>query len=314
MQANGPVVSMRTAFIERLYELAVADPRVTLVVGDLGFGVVTRFKNELPRQFINAGIAEQNMTGMATGLALTGRVVFTYSIANFPILRCLEQLRNDVCYHNADVKVVAVGGGLAYGALGVSHHATEDLAIARAIPNLTVLAPNDAVETAAATELLTTTPGPAYMRIDRAGEQLDVVDSAPIAIGRARLARAGTDLAILATGGLLGVALEAASRLADQGLSAMVLSIHTIKPLDDDAVLSAARTGAVFTLEEHSVIGGLGSAVSELLLEAGKVPTRFKRLGLPPAFTTVVGDQAYLRRAYGLDASSITSAIASALN
>ena len=314
MQSDAASRSMRTAFSEQLYELAVADPRVMLVVGDLGFGVVTRFKDTLPRQFLNAGIAEQNMTGVATGLALTGRIVFTYSIANFPILRCLEQLRNDACYHNANVKVVSVGGGLAYGSLGVSHHATEDLAIARAIPNLTVLAPNDPIETAAATRLLMTTPGPAYMRIDRAGETIDVVDSEPIALGRARTARAGTDLAILATGGMLSVALEAASQLAEQNLSALVLSVHTIKPLDGEAVFMAARTGAVFTLEEHSVNGGLGSAVSELLLESGTVPRRFKRLGLPPAFTSLVGDQAYLRQAYGLDAAGVVSTIASTLN
>jgi transketolase len=306
-------IRMRTAFIDRLFEIASKDPRVMLVVGDLGFGVVTRFMTELPKQFVNAGVAEQNMTGLAAGLALSGRVVFTYSIANFPILRCLEQLRNDICYHEANVKVVAVGGGLSYGALGVSHHATEDLAVARAIPNLTVLAPNDPFETAEATRMLAATDGPAYMRIDRGGSKVEVDDPAPFAIGKARLARDGTDLAILATGGLLSTALGAAEELARVGLSARVLSMHTIHPLDIDAVLAAARTGAVFTLEEHSVTGGLGGAVAEVLMEGGAAGTRFKRLGLPPAFTMAIGDQAFLRREHALDVAGVTASVQAVL-
>src|SRR5215472_10399304 len=142
---------MRDAFIEALFDLAAHDRRIMLLVGDLGFGVVTRFKTELPDQFVNVGVAEQNMAGLAAGLALSGRIVFTYSIANFPTIRCLEQIRNDICYHDCDVKIVAVGGGLAYGSLGMSHHATEDIAVMRALPNMTVLAPNDPLEAAAAT-------------------------------------------------------------------------------------------------------------------------------------------------------------------
>jgi transketolase len=304
---------VRTAFINQLYSHAAIDPRIMLVVGDLGFGVVTRFMKELPRQFVNAGIAEQNMMGVATGLALSGRIVVTYSIANFPILRCLEQLRNDACYHRANVKVVAVGGGLSYGSLGVSHHATEDLAVARAMPNLTVLAPNDPAEAAAATEAMLALDGPVYMRIDRAGESAPVADTSPFAIGRARLARPGNDLAILATGGLLGTALAAADVLAQRGLSARVLSAHTVKPLDADAVLDAARTGAVFTLEEHSTSGGLGGAVAELLLEAGVGGLRFQRIGLPPQFTASIGDQAYLRREHGLDVDGVVAVITTTL-
>ena len=145
---------MRTAFIETLFELAQTDPRITLVVGDLGFGVVTPFMERLPNQFLNVGVAEQNMTGIAAGMALSGRIVFTYSIANFPVLRCLEQIRNDVCYHRANVTIVAVGGGMCYGSLGPSHHATEDLAIMRALPNMVVVAPGDPVEARLATRAL----------------------------------------------------------------------------------------------------------------------------------------------------------------
>jgi len=159
---------VRTAFIDTLLDLARRDPRIVLITGDLGFGVVDRFMQELPAQFVNAGVAEQNMTGLAAGMALSGKTVFTYSIANFPVVRCLEQIRNDVCYHNASVKIVAVGGGFAYGALGYSHHAVEDIAFMRALPAMTVVAPIDPVEAELATRAVATLPGPCYLRLGRA--------------------------------------------------------------------------------------------------------------------------------------------------
>src|SRR5438034_11308337 len=161
---------MREAFFGTLEEIAAIDRRVCLVVGDLGFGVVERFARRFPDRFVNVGVAEQNMTAIATGLALNGKVVFTYSIGNFATLRCLEQIRNDVCYHDANVKIVAVGGGFAYGALGATHHATEDLAIMRALPEMTVVAPGDPVETEAATDAIAVHAGPCYLRLGRAGE------------------------------------------------------------------------------------------------------------------------------------------------
>ncbi len=182
---------MRTAFIETLFELAKEDKRVTLVVGDLGFGVVTRFMQELPGQFVNAGVAEQNMTGMAAGMAMSGKIVFTYSIANFPVLRPLEQIRNDVCYHNANVKIVSVGGGLGYGSLGPSHHATEDLAIMRVLPNMIVLAPNDPIETRLAVKAVADHKGPCYLRLGRAGEPIVHSGDVPFQLGKAILVRQG---------------------------------------------------------------------------------------------------------------------------
>src|ERR1700693_796065 len=161
---------MRGAFFRGLLALAERDHRVNLIVGDLGFGVVEEFARRFPDRFLNAGVAEQNMTGIAAGMALSGKIVFTYSIANFPILRCLEQVRNDVCYHNANVKIVAVGGGLAYGSLGSTHHATEDLAIMRSLPRMVVVAPGDPVETEAATRAVVAHSGPCYLRLGRAGE------------------------------------------------------------------------------------------------------------------------------------------------
>jgi transketolase len=298
---------MRNAFLETLFELALQDARIVLVTGDLGFGVVTRFMEQLPRQFLNAGVAEQNMTGVAAGMALSGKIVFTYSIANFPTLRCLEQIRNDVCYHDANVKIVSVGGGFAYGAMGASHHATEDLGIMRILPGMLVLAPADPVETRNATRAIVEHLGPCYLRLGKAGER--VVHQAPIAfeLGRAIQVRDGQDLTLISTGALLHTALQAAERLAAQGRQARVLSMHTLKPLDEDAVRKAAQeTRAIATLEEHSVIGGLGSAVAEVLAEAGAgIPLR--RLGLPSAFSPHIGGQEYLLARHGLSDEAVAS-------
>src|SRR6266480_7640900 len=216
-------------------------------------------------------VAEQNMTGIAAGMALSGKIVFTYSIANFPILRCLEQVRNDVCYHNANVKIVAVGGGLAYGSLGSTHHATEDLAIMRALPRMVVMAPGDPTEAEAATQAAAVHPGPCYLRLGRAGESKVHRGEIDFQLGKAIQLRDGKDLTLISTGGLLETAVQVAESLRHTDLQTRVLSMHTVKPLDSDAILTAAReTGAVFTLEEHSVVGGLGGAVAELLAEANE--------------------------------------------
>ncbi len=301
---------MRTAFIQELFEIAQNDPRIILVVGDLGFGVVTPFMEELPQQFVNAGVAEQNMTGMAAGMALSGKIVFTYSIANFPVLRPLEQIRNDVCYHKANVRIVAVGGGMAYGSLGPSHHATEDIAVMRAMPNMVVLSPGDPVETRLATRALIDFQGPAYLRLGRAGDPIVHKEEPTFEIGKAITVRQGSDVTLIATGALLYDTLEAANSLAETGIQARVLSMHTIKPLDTEAVITAAsETQALFTIEEHSVIGGLGSAVAETLLEAGTYPRYFKSIGLNGEFSAIVGTQEYLRSQYGLDANALVHTI-----
>ena len=245
---------MRTEFIDELTRLAAEDDRICLVVGDLGFGVVQDFARRFPDRFLNAGIAEQSMTGVAAGWALSGKVVFTYSIANFPTLRCLEQIRNDACDHRADVKVAAVGGGFAYGALGASHHATEDLAILRALPGIAVVAPGDTVEARLATRAVADLPGPCYLRLGRAGEPTVHAAEPDFRLGRAITVRDGDDLTLISTGGMLKATVEAADLLAAEGFMARVLSMHTLRPLDDEAVERAAvETGALVTVEEHSV-------------------------------------------------------------
>lgn len=306
---------MRTAFFQTLLELARKDERITLVVGDLGFGVVESFAEQLPKQFLNAGVAEQNMTGIAAGMALCGKVAFTYSIANFPTLRCLEQVRNDICYHNANVKIVAVGGGFSYGPLGVTHHATEDLAIMRALPGMYVVAPGDPIEVAAATRAIAAYPGPCYVRLGRAGEPIVHEQDVSFRLGQAILVRQGDDLTLISTGGLLPTAVRVAERLLKDGIQARVFSMHTVKPLDALAVLTAAReTQAIVTLEEHSVIGGLGGAVAEVLAESSEVRVPFQRLGLPSVFIPHVGSQEYLRAAYRLSEDEILKSVKQMLN
>jgi transketolase len=296
--------------MSKLGELAAKDPRIILLVGDLGYSVVESFRDRYPSQFLNVGVAEQDMVGVAAGLALSDRVAFTYSIANFATFRCLEQIRNDVCYHGANVKLVSVGGGFSYGALGASHHGTEDIAIMRAIPRMVVVAPNDPVEASLATVAIAEYDGPCYLRLGRGGEPTVHSQPPKFSLGAAIPVRAGDDVTMLVTGGLLPNALEAADRLQKRGISAEVISVHTVNPLDMSMVTRAAsHTGALVTIEEHSIVGGLGSAVAEVLLENAPFSMRFLRIGVRADFSTRVGDQAYLRRQHGLDPLGIAAAV-----
>lgn len=301
---------MRDAFIRRLTLLAERDPRVYLVTGDLGFGVLNEFRKRFPERFLNAGVAEQNMTGVATGLALEGRIVFTYSIGNFSTLRCLEQIRNDASYHDANVKVVSVGGGFSYGALGISHHATEDVAVLRATPGLTVLTPGTRWEAEEATEVVAQTRGTCYLRLDKSFGEETVSGGEPFCLGRSRLFRQGEAATIIAMGGVLGEALAAADVLVERGVRCRVLSMTTMKPFDGAAVVSACReTGGLVTVEEHVLEGGLGSAVAETCFDEGVWPRRSARLGLRGGFSSIVGSQEYLRQQYGIDRRAIEKAV-----
>jgi transketolase len=303
---------MRDAVVRALTELALEDPSLMLISGDLGFGVLADFAERFPDNYLNAGVAEQNMTAVACGMAMAGAHAYTYSIGNFPTLRCLEQLRNDVCYHQADVTVVAVGGGFSYGQLGMSHFATEDLAILRALPQMTVVAPSDPWQAYALTRQMHAVGGPQYLRIDKSSAK---VPEGPVELGRARLVRPGSDAVIFATGGVLGEAVAAAEALADEGAEVRVVDVHTLKPLDVEAVCEAAAVcRIVLTLEEHTVIGGLGGAVAESCLAGGVGVERFIRLGLEDRHPNVVGDQAYLRARHGLDRQGVARALRQTLD
>ena len=303
---------MRTAFIEALYELAEQDRRIWLLTGDLGYSVLERFASHFPDRFVNVGVAEQNMMGVATGLALCGNVVFTYSIANFPTIRCLEQIRNDVCYHNLNVKVVSVGGGLAYGSAGYTHHAVEDIAVMRTMPNMTVVAPGDPVETVLATRAVASHHGPCYLRLGKAGEPT-VHESPPdFQIGKALVVRQGRDITLVSTGGMLNTAMEVAQLLNHDGISARILSMHTVRPIDRKSLLLAMEeTNYLVCLEEHGISGGLASAVAEaLLLNSGFIsPIPLYQFGLASDTYLSVGSQSYLHSINGLTSKQIAERI-----
>ena len=297
---------MRTAFIETLTQAAKQDPRIILLVGDLGFGVVTDFAKLFPEQFVNVGVAEQNMAGIAAGMALSGKIVFTYSIANFPILRCLEQLRNDVCYHRANVVSVSVGCGFSYGALGMTHHSTEDIGIMRTLPYMTIIAPGDPIETQAATAEAAKGIGPVFLRLGRFGEPVIHNHAVPWELGKAITVREGNDITLISTGAMLKTTVDAAAVLFEKGIKARVLSMHTLKPIDRKAILDAAHeTGGILTIEEHSHIGGLGGAVAKVIAEEAEEKVNFGRIALPSEFSKHVGNQNYLRGIYGLTLEGI---------
>ena len=297
---------MRDAFVRALLEEMAVNDRIVLVTGDLGFGVLQPVWDRFPKQILNAGIAEQGMVGLAAGLAATGRTVLVYSIGNFPTLRPLEQIRNDCAYPGANVKIVCVGGGFVYGSLGMSHHATEDIAVMRALPGVTCFAPGDPAEAEAATRAAIHTEGTCYLRLGRGNEPK--VHSGPVEDWRLPsplTLRTGTDVALLSTGGILTQTSAAAGILAGRGISAEVVSFPCFKPMDKDAVRRLAeRFPILVTAEEHNVTGGFGSAVCEITAEMGN-GCRVFRVGLKDRYTAVVGNQQYLREVYGMDAESI---------
>ncbi len=306
---------MKEPFFSALCSLAERDPRIFFITGDLGFGAVEAFQDRYPKQFLNAGVAEQNMTGLAVGLALEGRIVFTYSIANFPILRCLEQIRNDAAYHAANVNVVSIGGGFSYGALGMSHHATEDLAIMRALPEVAVVAPGDNWEAEEATKAVAARPGVCYLRLDKSAAPASHAEGERFELGRARIVRRGARVAFVTCGGVLGEVLQAANILEKTGITPTVVSLHTVKPVDAASLRElASKHEIIVTVEEHGLAGGLGSAVLEVLADANAMPGRFVRIGIDGlSYVSVVGSQEYLRRQCGLDADSIVAKVSALL-
>ena len=301
---------MRDTFVRTLVELAKEDKNIELITGDLGFGVLKPFWETVPDQFTNAGIAEQNMTTVAAGMALEGKTVFTYSIGNFPTLRCLEQIRNDCAYHNANVKVVCIGGGFVYGSLGMSHQATEDLAILRALPDVVVMAPADLVEAEECTKALAAYPGTAYLRLGRGGEKRIHDHIENFQIGKAIKVRDGRRIAIFSTGAIFEEVNAAYQDLIAKGYDPAVYTFPTVKPIDKGVIEECAREFEVIvTCEEHNIIGGFGSAVAEIMAEMKEKKAYLLRIGLSDEYSIKVGNQNYLRQQYGMDSKSIVEKI-----
>jgi transketolase len=296
---------MRTAFIEQLIEEATRNPDIFLLVGDLGFSVVEPFAEAFPDRFLNVGIAEQNMAGVAAGLAMQGYCVYIYSIGNFPTLRCMEQIRYDICYHRLNVKIIAVGGGYSYGSLGASHHATEEIGMLRTIPDLVVCAPGDPVDTRLVTTFSAAYTGPCYIRLGKAGEPLVHVAGTlkSLNLGDMICLRQGGEVAILSTGGVL----KYASDFVDSNkIAAGIYSFPFVKPMNKGQLLDILRTyKKIITIEEHQSQCGFGSAILEQMhdfMEDGslnRMPA-VKRIAIPDKFYSIAGSQDFLRRTAGI--------------
>lgn len=302
---------MRDAFAKQLYNLAKKDKDIIFITGDLGFGVFDEFAKSFPNQYLNVGVAEQNMTGIATGLGLEGKKVFTYSIANFVTLRCLEQIRNDAAYHEVNLTIVCSGGGFTYGPLGMSHHATEDIAIMRSIPNIKVVAPSSAWETFHATKHLSTSKGVSYLRIEKGGQKYPPYQGAKFKVGKSLVYKQGKDVTIITAGGIISECLLAAKELEIKNISCKVISMHSIKPLDKKIILeSINKTNLIISVEEHNCNGGLGGAIAEVI-STSEAQCRFAMIAIENKFSSIVGDQSYLRKKYKIDADAIVKKILS---
>ena len=306
---------MRKTCLDVVYELAKQDERVVFVGSDLGAGTLDEFREEMPDRFFMEGVSEQNLIGMAAGLALEGYIPFVNTIATFITRRCYEQVAVDLCLHNLPVKLIANGGGMVYAPLGSTHLAVEDIAIMRALPRMTVVAPCDAEEMRRFVPQTLAMPGPCYIRLGKGGDE--VVSSADngFEIGKAILMREPGEVLLVGTGITTTRALHAAEELAREGIRAGVLHMHTVKPLDAPALLHWARqVPLLVTVEEHTLVGGLGSAVGDLLLDAlpGVVP-RLVRLGIPDRFPDKYGSQDELLEYFGLQGPQIAERVRAAL-
>jgi transketolase len=306
---------MRNAFAAELTELAAEDRRVALLSGDIGNQLFDKFKATAPERFFNCGVAEANMIGVAAGLGLSGFRPVVYTITPFLTTRCLEQIRVDICYHHVPVTLVGVGAGLSYASLGPTHHSLEDIAFLRALPNMKIVCPGDAFEVRAALRAALAQDDPVYIRIGKRGEPV-VHDRVPadFAIGRGLVLHEGGRVWLLSTGNLLPIAVEAAHQLNQLGIDCGLVSFHTVKPLDLrllDRVFGASEL--VVTIEEHSLIGGLGSAVAEWLADAPPQPARLLRIGTPDAFFKQSGEQEYAREQLGLSVEAIVERVSARL-
>jgi len=306
---------MRNAFADELTKLGNVDPRVVMLSGDIGNRLFDKFRAAHPSRFYNCGVAEQNMTGVAAGMALSGMRPITYTITPFVTTRCLEQIRTDICYHDLPVMIVAVGGGLSYAGLGPTHHACEDIAFLRAIPNMVVMCPGDAWEVRAAMRAALEQDRPTYIRMGKRGEPKVHSETPEVfRIGKALPISDGTDVCLLSTGTMLPEVIETAHLLEKQGISAQVVSFHTVKPLDEDFLRDAlSRFKLVATIEEHSLIGGFGAAVAEWMIDEALVPRKFLRFGTPDAFFKKSGEQEYAREQLGLGAHHMAARIMAAV-
>lgn len=300
---------MRKTFINTLVELARKDERIFLITPDIGYSVLEVFMNEFPHRSLNVGVAEQNAIGIAAGMALNGLIPYVYTINPFVCMRPFEQIRVDVAYMNTNVRIVGVGAGFSYGSAGATHHSIEDIAIMRALPNMTVVCPGDPWEVSEALKASVDYKGPMFFRLGKQGEPIINNPKSKFRIGKANKVRSGKDLHLISTSNTLEIANNVCEILNAKKINAGLLSMHTIKPFDSKAVIDLLKTKKpIFTIEEHNIIGGLGSAVSEVIAESGFNPL-FKRFGVNDKYSHYVGSHDFIRAKFGITKESISKNI-----
>ncbi len=302
---------MRQTALDVVTEMARRDPRVVFIGSDLGAGTMDAFRTEMPDRFFMEGVSEQNIVGVAAGLAMDGFIPFVNTIATFLTRRCFEQVAVDLCLHNLPVRLIANGGGVVYAPLGPTHLAIEDFGILRTLPNMTIVAPSDAKEMRRTIPATLYQPGPIYIRLGKGGDPVIARDDEHFEIGKAIVKRRGADVGLISTGVMTERCLQAAEKLSGLGMAAGVLHCHTVKPLDAEAVCAFSRNVRLLvTVEEHLPTGGLGSAVIDTLLAAGERLQPILRLALPDRFPTNYGSQDDLLGLAGLQPDSIAQRVA----
>lgn len=300
---------MRNKIFDLIYEKALNDKNVILMIGDLGYGCIERFVQNIPGQIINAGISEQNMAGVAAGLAAKGKEVYVYSIGNFSSLRCIEQIRNDCAYHKLNVTFISNGAGFEYGALGMSHHATEDMAMMRCLPGVSVFSPADRNEVAEVFGGMQKVQGVKYLRVNKAKADLPKKPLSKFCLGSPNVYYSGRQILICAVGTIIFEAISAREKLAKTGYDIGIASFPCIKPVDIEKVTELlTRYTHIITVEEHNVIGGLGSLISEIICDR-HIDASLVKMGLQDQYASKVGDYHYLRSIYGLDDEAIIQKI-----
>lgn len=299
---------MRSMFLQYLTRQAELDPSLFLIVGDVGFSVIEPFRERFPNRFINAGIAEQNMIGIAAGLAMAGHNVYVYSIIPFVTMRCFEQIRNDLCYQNLPVKLVGIGSGFTYGTLGVTHYGLEDISLMRTLPNMTILAPGSKNEIEQLLPIFNGIQGPAYLCIGNTEDQISYPSQTAVSLGKAIEIIPHATQSIIATGNALDLAWQTQRLLQEQGINIGLVSLPTIKPLDTE-FLASRPWQALFTIDEHMINGGLGEGVARFLCEQVTHKVIFQTFGIDDVYFHQIGNRAYLKEKAGLCKEAIAASI-----
>ncbi len=301
---------MRNTFASEITALAGEDERIILLSGDIGNRLFNDYKERFPNRFYNCGVAEANMTGMAAGLAICGLRPVTYTITPFATFRCMEQIKLDVCYQNVPVMIVGTGSGLSYSPLGATHHSLEDISFLRSLPNMTVICPADTVEVRLALKAALKLKGPSYIRIGKKGEPLVHLTIPEFTIGKGIILREGKDVCIISTGNMLPTAMQAGDELSVKGISTGVVSMHTVKPLDEILLKQLFNNCKVIvSVEEHSMIGGLGSAIAEWIVDHDATNTRFLRFGTADKFLLQAYHQEAARNEFGISVEHIVNKV-----